>query len=69
MSSKEDLCLWCGRFTESRAADGRADCDRRDCIEQRDYGIPENRAGGIKTISADGTITLTPPDATEMTAS
>ncbi len=36
MGSKEGLCLWCGRFTESRAEDGLADCDRPECITKRD---------------------------------
>lgn len=30
MGSKESLCMWCGRFTEEKASDGLADCDRTD---------------------------------------
>lgn len=36
MGSKDGLCLWCGRFTESRAKDGLAECERPECIENRD---------------------------------
>ena len=37
MSDKSGLCMWCGRWTETRAEDGLADCDRPDCIINRDY--------------------------------
>lgn len=37
MGDKSGLCLWCGRWTESRAEDGLADCDRPECIARRDY--------------------------------
>jgi hypothetical protein len=48
MSSKEGLCLWCGRFTESRSLDGFADCDREECVTGREYADAMDRAGGIK---------------------
>ncbi|MGH3608881.1 MAG: hypothetical protein ACRDRD_12440 [Pseudonocardiaceae bacterium] len=37
MGDKSGLCMWCGRWTESRAEDGLADCNRPDCITERDY--------------------------------
>jgi hypothetical protein len=48
MGSKEGLCLWCGRWTESRAEDGLADCDRPECIAKRDYTDSDLR--GIQLI-------------------
>lgn len=48
MSSKEFLCLWCGRFTESRSLDGMADCDRKECVQRRDYDGESDRTGGLK---------------------
>lgn len=36
MGDLSDLCMWCGRFTTLKAADGLADCDRPDCLERRD---------------------------------
>lgn len=41
MGDKSGLCLWCGRFTELKAPDGLADCDRHECIAKRDYA-PED---------------------------
>ena len=35
MSDKSGLCMWCGRWTERRAVDGLADCDRPECIVKR----------------------------------
>lgn len=57
MSSKDGLCLWCGRWTESRAEDGLADCDRPECIENRDYDDSDMGSGPItpKTITTEGT--------------
>lgn len=40
MGSKEGLCMWCGRYTDLRAADGLADCNRPECIEKRVYDDP-----------------------------
>lgn len=37
MSTKENLCLWCGRYTELKADDGLADCDRPECVAKRVY--------------------------------
>ena len=51
MASKEDLCLWCGRFTQSRASDGLADCNRPECVEKREYLDDFDRLGGIKTVN------------------
>lgn len=43
MGSKEDLCLYCGRFTEGRnPKDGLAECDRPECIENREDEEVEN---------------------------
>lgn len=49
MSDKSCLCLWCGRYTTSKALDGLADCDRPECIAKREYEDDFDRAGGIKT--------------------
>jgi hypothetical protein len=42
MGDISGLCLWCGRWTESKAEDGLADCDRQECIEKRDYSDEPN---------------------------
>ncbi len=44
MGDKSGLCLWCGRWTERKAADGLADCDRPDCLANRDYENDAERA-------------------------
>ena len=48
MSSKEGLCLWCGRWTENRSLDGMADCNRQDCVLKREYVDEFDKKGGMK---------------------
>lgn len=50
MSDKSGLCAFCGRFTESKALDGLADCDRPECIQTRVYEDEFDKAGGIKKL-------------------
>ena len=60
MSSKEGLCLWCGRFTENRALDGMADCNRLACVIKREYVDEFDMKGGKKEVNLaeDGSIDL-----------
>ena len=57
MSSKEGLCLWCGRWTENRSLDGMADCNRQDCVLKREYVDEFDMKGGTKYLIG------TPPEA------
>ena len=74
MSDKSGLCMWCGRWTESRAEDGLADCDRPDCIAQRDYsdepGLKPKKMDRLKRRKApvpiDPTKTVTVSDLLEL---
>lgn len=48
MGDKSGLCLWCGRWTELRALDGQADCDRYECMQKRRYEDEFDFAGGVR---------------------
>ena len=58
MSSKEGLCLWCGRWTENRSLDGMADCNRQNCVSKRKYLDKFDTIGGRKVCWTDGKIYL-----------
>lgn len=57
MGSKENLCMWCGRFTLNKGLDNLPDCNRKQCIQRRNYAPGPDEpadafdvAGGIKVL-------------------